>query len=399
MVELLSPARDFISLNAALKNGADSVYVGIEGCNMRANASNFTLETLKSAVKECHDLDKKIYVCTNTIMKNKDINYLKEILPVIHSYNVDALIISDLGALKLAREEGIETHMSIQANISNYESLNLLEDLGVSRVVLSRELSLPEIKEIKENTNLEIETFVHGAMCVAVSGRCFLSSHLYNKSANCGECLQPCRKEWKLALEDDNEFGLVQTPHSSHILSPKDLCMIKHIPELMGAGIDAFKIEGRARPADYVAAVTKTYREAIDSYEFGKWEFKEGWVNDLKKVFNRGFDTGFYFKNPHKTSKDNESTYIKKDIGVVVNYYKNVSAAEIRLFDDLKIGDEIIIQGNKTGSIRQKVESMQIDGQSIYEAQKGQNVGLMIKYQVRPNDIVYKLVLRNNFHK
>ena len=175
--------------------------------------------------------------------------------------------------------------------------------------------------------------------------------------------------------------------------------MIKHIPELMGAGIDAFKIEGRARPADYVAAVTKTYREAIDSYEFGKWEFKEGWVNDLKKVFNRGFDTGFYFKNPHKTSKDNESTYIKKDIGVVVNYYKNVSAAEIRLFDDLKIGDEIIIQGNKTGSIRQKVESMQIDGQSIYEAQKGQNVGLMIKYQVRPNDIVYKLVLRNNFHK
>jgi putative protease len=399
MVELLSPARDFISLSAALNNGADSVYVGIEGCNMRANASNFTLETLKSAVKECHDLDKKIYVCTNTIMKNKDVNYFKEILPVINSYEVDALIISDLGALKLALDEGIETHMSIQANISNYESLNLLEDLGVSRVVLSRELSLPEIKEIKENTNLEIETFVHGAMCVAVSGRCFLSSHLYNKSANCGECLQPCRKEWKLSLKDDNEFGLVQTPHSSHILSPKDLCMIKHIPELMDAGVDVFKLEGRARPADYVATVTKTYREAIDCYESGNWEFQEGWVNELKKVFNRGFDTGFYFKNPHKTSKDNESTYIKKNIGVVVNYYKNVSAAEIRLFDDLKIGDEIIIQGNKTGSIRQKVESMQIDGQSINEAEKGQSVGLMIKDQVRPNDIVYKLVLRNKIPK
>jgi putative protease len=395
MVELLSPARDFISLNAALKNGADSIYVGIEGCNMRANASNFTLETLKNAVKECHDLDKKIYVCTNTIMKNKDLNYFKEILPVINSYEVDALIISDLGALKLARDEGIETHMSIQANISNYESLNLLEELGVSRVVLSRELSLPEIKEIKENTNLEIETFVHGAMCVAVSGRCFLSSHLYNKSANCGECLQPCRKEWKLSLEDDNKFGLVQTPNASHILSPKDLCMIKHIPELMDAGVDVFKLEGRARPADYVATVTKTYREAIDCYESGNWEFQEGWVNELKKVFNRGFDTGFYFKNPYKTSKDNESTYIKKDIGVVVNYYKNVSAAEIRLFDDLKIGDEIIIQGNKTGSIRQKVESMQIDGQSIIdEVKKGQSVGLMIKDQVRPNDIVYKLVLR-----
>ncbi len=396
MVELLSPARDFISLSAALNNGADSVYVGIEGCNMRANVSNFTLETLKSAVKQCHDLDKKIYVCTNTIMKNKDINYFKDILPVIHSYEVDALIISDLGALKLAREEGIDTHMSIQANISNFESLNLLEELGVRRVVLSRELSLPEIKEIKENTNLEIETFIHGAMCVAVSGRCFLSSHLYHKSANCGDCLQPCRKEWKLSLEEDNEFGLVQTQEGSHILSPKDLCMIKHIPELMEAGIDAFKLEGRARPADYVATVTKTYREAIDSYESGKWKFHESWAHELKKVFNRGFDTGFYFRNPYQTSKDNQSTHIKKDIGLVVNYYKNVSAAEIKLFHDLKIGDEIIIQGNKTGSIIQRVESMQIDGKNIKEAQKGQNVGLMIKDQVRPNDIVYKLILRNN---
>ncbi|MDP3035806.1 MAG: U32 family peptidase [Methanobacteriaceae archaeon] len=396
MVELLAPAKDFKALTAALKNGADSIYVGIEGCNMRANVSNFTLETLKNAVKQCHDLDKKIYVCTNTIMKNKDINYFKYILPVIHSYEVDALIISDLGALKLAREEGIETHMSIQANISNYESLNLLEELGVKRVVLSRELSLPEIKEIKENTNLEIETFVHGAMCVAVSGRCFLSSHLYHKSANCGECLQPCRKEWKLSLEDDDSFDLVQTENESHILSPKDLCMIKHIPELMEAGIDAFKLEGRARPADYVATVTKTYREAIDSYELGNWKFHESWADELKKVFNRGFDTGFYFRNPYKTSIDNESTYIKKDIGLVVNYYKNVSAAEIRLFHDLKIGDEIIIQGNKTGSITQRVESMQIDGQDIKEAKKGQNVGLIIKDQVRPNDIVYKRILRNN---
>lgn len=396
MVELLAPAKDFKALTAALKNGADSIYVGIEGCNMRANVSNFTLETLKNAVKQCHDLDKKIYVCTNTIMKNKDINYFKNILPAIHSYDVDALIISDLGALKLARKEGIETHMSIQANISNFESLNLLEELGVKRVVLSRELSLPEIKEIKENTNLEIETFVHGAMCVAVSGRCFLSSHLYNKSANCGECLQPCRKKWKLVSEDDDSFDLVQTENESHILSPKDLCMIKHIPELIEAEIDAFKIEGRARPADYVATVTKTYREAIDSYESGNWKFHESWADELKKVFNRGFDTGFYFRNPYKTSIDNESTYIKKDIGLVVNYYKNVSAAEIRLFHDLKIGDEIIIQGNKTGSITQMVESMQIDGQNIKEAKKGQNVGLVVKDQVRPNDIVYKRILRNN---
>jgi len=394
IVELLSPARDFTALNAAIKNGTDSVYVGIEGCNMRANVTNFTLETLKDAVKLCHDTDKKIYVCTNTIMKNKDINYFKDIAPVIHSYDVDALIISDLGALKLARDEGIDVHMSIQANISNFESLNLLEELGVKRVVLSRELPLSEIKEIKEKTNLEIETFIHGAMCVAVSGRCFLSSSLYEKSANCGECLQPCRKKWKLISEDSDEFELIQNENESHILSPKDLCMIKHVPELIEAGIDAFKIEGRARAADYVATVTKTYREAIDKYENGKWEFDEKWITELKKVFNRGFDTGFYFKTPYKRSSYNEATYTKKDIGSVVNYYKNVSAAEIRLWEDLKIGDEIIIQGNKTGSLLQKVESMQINGRDIEEAKKGQNVGLFVKEKVRPNDIVYKRISR-----
>ncbi|MDI6723928.1 MAG: U32 family peptidase [Methanobacterium sp.] len=394
MVELLSPARDFTALNAAIKNGADSVYVGIEGCNMRANVTNFTFETLKDAVKQCHDADKKIYVCTNTIMKNRDIDYFKDILPVIHSYDVDALIISDLGALKLARDEGIDVHMSIQANISNFESLNLLEKFGVKRVVLSRELSLSEIKVIKEKTNLEIETFIHGAMCVAISGRCFLSSSLYEKSANCGECLQPCRKKWKLISEDSDEFELIQNENESHILSPKDLCMIKHVPELIGAGIDAFKIEGRARAADYVATVTKTYREAIDKYENGKWEFDEKWITELKKVFNRGFNTGFYFKTPYKTSSYNEAIYTKKDIGSVVNYYKKVSAAEIRLWEDLKISDEIIIQGNKTGSFVQRVESMQIDGKDIQEAKKGQNVGLLVKEKVRPNDIVYKRIKR-----
>ena len=394
IVELLSPARDFQALSAAVSNGADSIYVGIEGCNMRANVKNFTLQDLKEAVKICHGADKKIYLCTNTIMKNKDISYLKEIIPTIYSYEVDALIISDLGALKIARENNIETHMSIQANVSNFESLNLLEELGVKRVILSRELSLEEIKEIKKNTKLEIETFIHGAMCVAVSGRCFLSSHLYSKSANCGECLQPCRKEWKLTSEDGDEFRLLQNENESHILSPKDLCTIEHIPDLIEAGIDAFKIEGRARPADYVATVTKTYREAINSYESGSWEFNQKWMGELKKVFNRGFDTGFYFKTPYKTSKYNESTHIKKDIGSVVNYYKNVSAAEIRLWDDMKVGDEIIIKGKTTGSLIQKVESMQIDGQDITEVQKGQNVGIKVKDKVRPNDLVYKRIPR-----
>ncbi|MEN4006884.1 MAG: U32 family peptidase [Methanobacteriaceae archaeon] len=395
MVELLAPARDFAALSAAIKNGADSVYLGVEGCNMRANVSNFIPQSLKDAVRYCHEFNKKIYVCTNTIMRNKDINYFKEILPVIYSCDVDALIISDPGALKLARDEGIDIHMSIQANISNFSALNLFEELGVKRAVLSRELSLNEIKEIAENTDLEIEAFVHGAMCVAVSGRCFLSSSLYDKSANCGECLQPCRKSWRLTSEDSEMFELIQNENGSQILSPKDLCMIKHIPELIESGIDSFKIEGRARPADYVAAVTRVYREAVDSYESGNWKFNEKWIDELKKVFNRGFDTGFYFKTPYKTSRYNEATYIKKDIGSVLNYYKNVSAAEIRLWDDLKIDDEIIIQGNETGSLIQNVKSMQIEGKNIKEAQKGQNVGLFVEDKVRSNDTVYKRIKRN----
>ena len=394
IVELMAPSRDFASLNAALSNGADSVYIGIDGYNMRANVANFKREDIKNAVNLCHDHGVKLYVCTNTIMKDSDIESLNELFPILNSYKVDAVILSDLGALKIAKENSIDVHMSVQSNLSNSESLNFLKEYGVKRAVLSRELSLEEIKNIKSKTNLEIEVFVHGAMCMAVSGRCFLSSYFYDKNANCGECLQPCRSEWKLLSKDSKEVIIEGNEKLTHFFSPKDLCMIEHIPELIGAGIDAFKIEGRARPADYVATVTKVYREAIDKYETGNWEFNEQWVDDLKKVFNRGFDTGFYFKKPYKTSKYNESTYIKKDIGTVCNYYKDVSAAEIRLWDSLKVGNEIMIQGTTTGSLIQKNVSMQIDGKNIEKAEKGQNVGILVKNKVRPNDVVYKRILR-----
>jgi putative protease len=390
----MAPSRDFASLNAALSNGADSVYIGIDGYNMRANVANFKREDIKNAVNLCHDHGVKLYVCTNTIMKDSDIESLNELFPILNSYKVDAVILSDLGALKIAKENSIDVHMSVQSNLSNSESLNFLKEYGVKRAVLSRELSLEEIKNIKSKTNLEIEVFVHGAMCMAVSGRCFLSSYFYDKNANCGECLQPCRSEWKLLSKDSKEVIIEGNEKLTHFFSPKDLCMIEHTPELIGAGIDAFKIEGRARPADYVATVTKVYREAIDKYETGNWEFNEQWVDDLKKVFNRGFDTGFYFKKPYKTSKYNESTYIKKDIGTVCNYYKDVSAAEIRLWDSLKVGNEIMIQGTTTGSLIQKNVSMQIDGKKIEKAENGQNVGILVKNKVRPNDVVYKRILR-----
>ena len=206
IVELLAPARDMASLNSAINNGADSVYVGITDYNMRANVTNFSIPDLLDAVKLCHNSNVKIYVCTNTVMKERDLIGLKKVMPLIKSSGADAIIVSDLGALNIARDNGIPVHMSVQANVSNSEALNVLQELGVTRVVLSRENSLEEIRHIAENTALDIEVFVHGAMCVAISGRCFLSSYLYDKSANCGECLQPCRKEWKIVSEDGEEL-------------------------------------------------------------------------------------------------------------------------------------------------------------------------------------------------
>lgn len=406
IVELLSPAKDMISLSSAIKNGADSVYVGLDGYNMRANVANFSMEDISDAATLCHEAGVKLYVCINTSLTEEEIGDLKASMPLIKDSGVDALIVSDLGAVKIAKDFKMDVHMSVQANISNSESLNVLKDLGVSRIILSRELPIQTIQEIAVNSPMELEVFVHGAMCVAVSGRCFLSSYLYNKSANCGECLQPCRKEWKIISEDDEEFILAEkhinneTKPTTHILSPRDLCMIEHIPRLIEAGIKVFKIEGRARPADYVATVTKVYREAINEYEAGLWNLPEHeenirrWLKELKNVFNRGFDTGFYFNTPKENSSYNEAKFKKKDVGEVVNYYKRVLAAEIRLWDDLCVGDDLIIQGQTTGSIEQTVESMQINGKPVKMGFKGQYVAVHIADTVRPGDNVYKRVLR-----
>lgn len=412
IVELLSPAKDMISLSSAIKNGANSVYVGLDGYNMRANIANFSLEEISVAATLCHQTGVKLYVCINTSLNEGEIEKLKFNMPKIKDSGADAVIVSDLGAVKIARDSEMEVHMSVQANISNSESLTVLKELGVNRIILSRELPIQTIQEIAVNSPMELEVFVHGAMCVAVSGRCFLSSYLYNKSANCGECLQPCRKEWKIISEDDEEFILgeknfsstgntMETRPTTHIMSPRDLCMIEHIPPLIESGVKVFKIEGRARPADYVATVTRVYKEAINEYEAGRWNSPEHeeniqrWLEELKTVFNRGFDTGFYFNTPKENSSSNEAKYKKKDVGEVVNYYKRVHAAEIRLWDDINVGDSLVIQGQTTGSIEQTVKSMQINGKPVNNGFKGQNVAIHVTDTVRPGDNVYKRVLKN----
>ncbi len=417
MVELLAPAGNFISLASALKNGADAVYIGLEESNMRINASNFSVEDIGEASRMCRDYNAKLYVCANTIMKDRDIERLEKQLPLIKQNGADGIILSDIALIDMVLENGLEAHMSVQENTTNSYALKALEKLGVKRAILSRELSLDEIKKMvsrlkADGSKIQTEVFIHGAMCMAISGRCFLSYGLYGRSANCGDCLQPCRKEWTLHFEEsgnDDVINFAESKDESFIISqaydntyrtnffsPKDMALIEHIPELIDAGIDSFKIEGRARSPDYVATAVRIYRQAIDRYENDRenYEYDPKWMEELEKVFNRGFDTGFYFDVPYETSESNQSRYVKKDIGKVVNYYNRIRVAELKIWDDLRLGDEIMIQGPTTGSITHVIDSMQIDGNAIEKAEKGSNVAIAIDEKLRESDFVYKLVPR-----
>lgn len=412
MVELLSPAGNFISLRSVLENGADAVYFGLDNFNMRANAKNFSIKDLSEISKIASQYSAKTYLCSNIILNEDYAFKLKNNLEEIASSEIDGIILSDIGLIEDVVDNGLEAHISVQENISNSYTLKTLKKLGAKRAILSRELSLEDIKKTVKNSPIETEVFIHGAMCMAISGRCFLSYGLYGRSANCGDCLQPCRKNWTLSFEENKEDNVINTSevkdesfiisksyddsYRTNFFSPKDMMMIEYIPELIKAGIDSFKIEGRARSPDYGAMVTNIYRQAIDTYYKNPEEYKVNpqWIEELKSVFNRGFDTGFYFNTPFKTSENNQSKFIKKDIGQVVNYFNKVKVAELKIWDDLAIGDEILIQGTTTGSIKHKIDSMQIDGKDVKTVKKGNNVGVAIPTKVRENDFVYKLVKR-----
>ena len=412
MVELLSPAGNFISLRAVLENGADAVYFGLDDYNMRVNAKNFSLNDLNKVSEIAKEYGAKTYLCTNIILNEKLADELNNNLEIIASSEIDGLILSDIGLIENTVSHGLEAHISVQENVCNSYTLKTLKKLGAKRAILSRELSLAEITDICKKSPIETEIFIHGAICMAISGRCFLSYGLYGRSANCGDCLQPCRKNWTLTYEEghdnvvnfsdveDERFivtGSDDGSYRTNFFSPKDMCMIEYIPELIKSGVTSFKIEGRARSPDYGALVTNVYRQAIDEYCNNPldYSFNNKWLDELNSVFNRGFDTNFYFTTPFETSEDNQSKYIKKDIGQVVNYYNKVKAAEIRIWDDLSIGDKIIIQGQKTGSITHQINSMQIDGENVDNVGKGCNVAIAIPTKVRKNDFIYKLVERN----
>jgi len=401
MVELLSPAGDLTCLKTAIDYGADGVYCGLKEFNMRITAKNFSREELKEGVKIAKDNNRRIYLCLNTVMYENDLRKLKDVLEFAVESEVDAIIVSDLGVMSLAKDYGLRIHASVQSNITNSLSAKFYRKFA-KRIILSRELTLNQIKDIREklkgeSIDLELEGFVHGALCVAISGRCFLSSYLFNRNANCGDCLQPCRRRWKLINEHhDGTHELIC--EGKFLLSPKDLCMIEHIPELMKV-LDSFKIEGRGKNADYVMRTVKTYREAIDSVLDGTYHEKIPYFKkELLKSYNREYDTGFYFRDKENKQdfqydiEGNASPYKKVEIGVVVNFYKKIGVAEIKLSRDLRVGDTILIMGRKTGCIEERVEYMEIDHRPVKVGRKGESVGVKINGVVRENNRVFLLV-------
>ena len=307
--ELLAPAGDRERLEAALMYGADAVYLGGDAFGMRAAPQNFNFEQLENAVKLCHEKGVKVYLTCNTLARNDEILILPAYLEKWAEIGVDAFIVADIGVLSLCKKyaPNVAVHISTQAGIVNYVTANEFYNMGASRVVTARELSMTEIAEIRAKVpkDLEIECFVHGAMCVSFSGRCLLSNYLVNRDANRGECAQPCRWEYALmeVKRDGMYFPIQDSKEGTYILNSKDMCMIEHIPEMVKAGISSFKIEGRAKSAYYAAVITNAYRVAIDEYlknPVDSFKIPQWVLEEVYKVSYRDYCTGFYFNAPNE---------------------------------------------------------------------------------------------------
>jgi len=393
MVELLAPVSDRIMLKAAIDAGADCVYFGLQKLNMRATGKNFTMEELPEVVKQCHDSNVKVFLTVNTIVYDNELEDVKKIIAEAKSAGVDYIICWDIAVIQECKKQKMPFHISTQASIANSESAKFYKKLGAERVVLARECTLEQIKNIIKETGIEVETFIHGAMCVSVSGRCFTSQHLFGRSANRGDCLQPCRREYKIIDEENRELILGK----NYVMSAKDLCAMPFLDKLLDSGITCFKIEGRVRSPEYVKTVVSAYREAIDAHKQGKFDKNliDKLVEKLKTVYNRDFSNGFYFGMPtaddFTDSYGSKATTKKIYIGYVKNFYKQKGVVEIKAeADKIQIGDTLMIQGPTTGVQEQKIESMEVDHKSVKEAQK-QDVGIKINFTARPNDKVFRI--------
>lgn len=406
-IELMAPAGDFTSLQAAIENGADSVYFGVEQLNMRARASmNFTIDDLPEIAKRCKEKEVRTYLTLNTIIYDHDLSLIKTLLDKAKDADLTAVIAMDQAVIAYARQIGMEVHISTQINITNIETVKFYA-LFADTMVMSRELSISQIKKIcqqieKEQVKgpsgnlVEIEIFGHGALCMAVSGKCYLSLHSHNSSANRGACKQNCRKKYTVI---DQETGFEIELDNEYMLSPKDLCTIGFLDQIADAGVKVLKIEGRGRAPEYVAKVTKSYREAIDSVAEGTFNQEKVaiWMSELEKVYNRGFWDGYYLGQElgeWSSNSGSSATQKKIYIGKGRHFYPKSNIAEFLIEAyDVSVGDTILIQGPTTGSQEMVIDAMMVDQKGEAEkATKSDVITFKTDFRVRPSDKLYKVV-------
>jgi putative protease len=402
--ELLAPVQDWNTLKT-ISGLADAIYFGVSKFNMRQRAKNFKREDLNKVTEFCHNQNPplKAYLTTNILIYDKELQDLENLILEAKDAKVDAIIAHDLATINLAKRNNIRFHISTQANVSNIEAAKFFEKLGADRIILARELSLQQIKLIKHLlTRTKIECFVHGSMCTSISGRCYFSATICDSeenSANRGNCIQPCRREWRVIDDENNEFIY----NGQMFLNAKDLCMIEYIPELINAKIDSFKIEGRMKDPLYVKTVVQCYRDAIESYYNGTYtkEKVKYWVKRLSNVFNRGFHTGFYFHRPtiedvELIKRGNISPYKKHYLGKILSFDESSKTANVLLESldiPLKLSDEIIIEGNTTYLI-ETIKTMIYKGEKIKKISRKRysnpvKFNLRVNKEVEPNDKVY----------
>jgi len=405
-IEIMAPAGSWESLSAAIHAGADSVYFGIEKLNMRSkSSSNFTIDDLREIVSICKENNVKSYLTVNIIIYDGDLKLMREIIDVAKEAEVSAIIASDVAALMYANSIGVEVHLSTQLNISNVEALRFYAQFA-DVVVLARELNMDQVAEIYqciENENIlgksgkpiRIEMFCHGALCMAVSGKCYLSLHAQNVSANRGACTQICRRSYSVK---DKETGNELDIENEYIMSPKDLKTISFVDVMLESGVRVFKIEGRARSAEYVKTVVSCYKEAIESSLDSTFSEEKvaAWDIRLSKVFNRGFWDGYYLgQKLGEWSKNYGSgaTHTKMYVGKCTNYFGKLGVAEFLLESQyLSVGDEILITGETTGAYEDTVNEIRVELKPVDKVEKGTYFSLKTNELIRRNDKLYKII-------
>ena len=405
-VELLAPVGSFDSLQAAINEGADAIYFGVEQLNMRTrSAQSFYISDIKEISAVCKKNGIKAYITLNTVMYEHDMQLLQAILKEVKKCRIDAVIASDFAVIEYCSQHGIPLHISTQANVSNIESVKFFSRFA-DVIVLARELTLKQVQHITDEIKrkkikgpsgelIKIEIFVHGALCMAVSGKCYMSLHTQNASANRGACVQNCRRPY---IVTDAETGEELKIEGEYIMSPKDLCTIDILDQVIASGADVLKIEGRTKGADYVQVVTKCYREAIDSIAEGSYskEKIEAWKGELTKVYNRGFWEGYYLGRQlgeWTPQPGSAATEKKLYIGKGSKYYPKIGVGEFIIEAGmLKAGDTLMITGPKCGMVKEKMEVLTVNGERAAEAVKGDKITFPFGTKVTPADKLYKIV-------